>query len=72
MHAEAFTGLRFTTPVESILPDGAWGYPVEEVWGRFPGDNKESVVWAGDLPTTPAPIQEHLDTLYDYTLAVSR
>lgn len=72
LDAEDFTGLRFTAPIESMLPDGAWGYPVEEVWGTFPSVNEEPVQWAGDLPTTPAPVQEHLETLYDYTLDISR
>ena len=72
VYAEDFTGHVFTTPVESILPDGAWGYPVEEVWGGFPGGNKEPVVRAYNRPTATAPVMEHLDTLYDYTLAISR
>lgn len=72
VYSEDFTGLRFTAPIESILPDGAWGYPVEEVWGRFPGGNEEPVVWADNLPTATAPVLEHLDTLYDYTLEISR
>lgn len=72
VHSEDFIGHRFTAPVESILPDGAWGYTVEEVWGGFPGVNEEPMVWANNRPTTPAPVQEHLDTMYDYTLAISR
>lgn len=72
VHAEDFTGHTFTALAESIMPDGAWGYPVEKVWGCFPGDNEEPVVWANNPPTAPAPVQEHLDTLYDYTLEISR
>lgn len=68
-----FKGLTYRIDASEIMLDGSWGPTLDDVYGGYIFPSHRVEFTGSEVPTPVDPEElSHLDTLYDYSLAITR